>query len=133
MDSDDEVKEKKFQKQIEDMVNMMHKITQSTKVVRAMNKFEASYHEDPIKIVEQAAHKCYTWKNLNSLIYLTTTAIVAEDFKPTKDEPLMFNEALIILILSHEKNDKRPLKGVQQHKKTTGVEEDTLESYAHKS
>ena len=61
---------------------------------------------------------------------LKTTVNTAEDTKPTKDEPQMFNKPGIILVLNDKENGKRQFKRIWEHEEATNMEDDIYKSYA---
>ena len=65
---------------------MMPKTKLNQMVARAMTHLKASCNAGANKIVEQAEQEKATRENLNVLIDLATTTMVAEDTKPTEEK-----------------------------------------------
>ena len=89
-----------------------------------MKTLQSLYNEAANKNAEHSAPERTTKENLNFLIDLATTTIIAEDTKPPKDEPQMFNEALNHPDPESQKMARGHSKIVQQHEKTTGIQKD---------
>ena len=69
-----------------------------------MKKLQALYNKDANKIVKKAAQDKSEKQNLNFLFDLATSAMEAEDAKPTKDKPKTFR---ILLFSNYKENGKK--------------------------